>query len=200
MSPKSKLHPVLLLMPLVVILILIVVLFALNPPGPDWPIRSTALLGYGAIVASVLSTAFVRPLTKAFGRPFVKIHHIYSIGGLAWITMHPLSVVVSWRMPEALLPNIDSFIEFVRWGGAPTLYLLIIAAGAAILRKRIGRGWRALHALNYLALGLGTLHALGLGGDFQSVLMRAVAVLVIVALVATAVWRRLLVAQRKRAR
>jgi len=200
MAAKNTRHPALMLIPLGVSLIAIAVFFMIQPPGSSWPIRATAILGYTAIVSAVISTAFVRQLVKAFGRPFIKVHHAYSIGGLVWIALHPLAVVASRGSAKFLLPRFDSLSSFLMWGGAPALYLLAIAAGAAVLRKRVGNLWRPIHALNYVALALGTLHAMRLGSDFISIIMRAIAILVIVALIATGVWRRVLAARRAKKR
>jgi sulfoxide reductase heme-binding subunit YedZ len=61
-----------------VTLILVSVLISLRPYGTPLNrlIRGAALMGYLAVFLSVVSSAYMRQMTRLFGRPFVKVHHI----------------------------------------------------------------------------------------------------------------------------
>ena len=162
----------------------------------NWLIRGAALLGYLAIYLSILSSAYVRQLVRLFGRPFIQVHHILSIAGLVLIALHPLGVALDWNSPGILLPRFDSLRIFLQWGGPPALYLIIVASLAAALRKPIGKGWRAIHILSYLAFLLATVHATLLGTEFtgnapQHIVAKIVAIALAISVIATLVHKRL---------
>ncbi len=144
-------------------------LISLQPGGSalNWLIRGVALLGYLAIYLSILSSAYARQLVRLFGRPFIQVHHILSIAGLALIALHPLGVALDWSSPGILFPRLDSLRVFLQWGGPPALYLIVVASLAAALRRPIGKGWRAIHILSYLAFLLATVHATLLGRVYR---------------------------------
>ncbi len=53
-------------------------------------IRGAALLGYLAVFLASLSSSFMRELTRFFGRPFIRIHHIIAVTGLVVLAVHAL--------------------------------------------------------------------------------------------------------------
>jgi sulfoxide reductase heme-binding subunit YedZ len=179
-------------------LALTVGLVALQPYGTplDWLIRGAALLGYQAIFLAVLSSAYVRQMVRFFGRSFVKLHHALSVAGLVLITLHPVAAAVRASSPSVFLPRFDSLLVFLQLGGRLAWYLLVVASLTAALRKSIGRAWRTIHVLNYVAFLLGTVHALMIGTDFQHGVSRGVAICLALAVVGTFVHRRL--ARRRR--
>ena len=176
-----------------VALILVVGLVSLRSPDSPvrWVIRVTATLGYLALFLATVSSAYMRQLVRFFGRPFVQVHHIMSISGLILIIVHPLAVAwdaASWRV---FIPALDSWRSFLTYGGRVVWPLAGIASLAAWLRKPIGRNWRVVHYLNYVAFWLATAHAVLIGTNFQSVVMRVVAGLMALAVVAVFVQKRL---------
>jgi DMSO/TMAO reductase YedYZ heme-binding membrane subunit len=74
------------------------------------------------------------------------------------------------------LPRFDSWVVFLELGGRPAWYLIAAASLAAVLRKTIGRNWRMIHFLNYVAFLLVTAHANMIGTDFQHTIVKAVSV------------------------
>jgi DMSO/TMAO reductase YedYZ heme-binding membrane subunit len=154
-------------------------LIAIQPVGTplDWGIRAAALLGYLAIFLAVVSSAYMRELFRLLGRPFIKVHHILSLSGLALVTLHPLGVALRSSQLAVFLPDVSSLRGFLELGGRPAWYLIAAAALAAALRTRIKRSWRTVHYLNYLAFFLATVHAVLIGTDFiQSLVTRVFAV------------------------
>ena len=69
--------------------------------------------------------------------------------------------------------------------------VLAIAAAAAWLRKPLGKNWRVVHYLNYLAFWLVTAHAILIGSSFQGWAMRGVAVVLALITVAVLIQKRL---------
>ena len=131
--------------------------------------RVAALLGYLLILVAVLSSAFVRPLIKTFGRPFVLLHHIVSYSGLGIIFLHPILIAIVYGDLAIVLPRFDSLSNFFRYGGSPAFELLLLAVLAALLRKRLKSAWQIVHMLTYVAFILGTVHATTVGAtDVQA--------------------------------
>ena len=161
MLRKSPLAVYLVVLVLTVIIAAVLLTLA-GTPGLYGIARGTALVGYQFVVLSVLSSAFVRPLVRAYRKPFVKLHHWVSITGLALLTLHPILLVIVTRSPSLLIAAYTSG-DFFRNAGSPALMALTIAALAAILKSRIVRVWRYVHWLNYAALLLGTIHAILIG-------------------------------------
>ena len=176
-----------------VALVLVSGLISLQPYGSpiNWITRGAALLGYLAIFLAIVSSTYLRQLVRFFGRPFVQVHHILSVTGLILITLHPLSVAWSSMSLGVLLPRFDSWRVFLQLGGRPAWYLIAAAALAAALRGVIGQRWRAIHLLNYAAFLLGTVHAILIGTDFQQPVIKAVAIIMAIVVVATLIQKRL---------
>jgi len=158
-------------------------------------IRGLALTGYQLVFWAILSSAYVPQLVRFFGRPFVKVHHLASIAGLVCITLHPILAAVDGQSAGVFLPRFDSVQVFLQLGGRPAWYLIALAVVAAVFRQRLGTGWRAVHAANYVAFALATAHANLLGGNFRSPALR-VGSWVLLAVVIAAFARRRLVARR----
>jgi len=173
-------------------LVLVSGLISLQPYGSplNWITRGAALLGYLAIFLAIVSSAYMRQLVRFFGRPFVQVHHMLSVTGLILITLHPLSAAWSSTSLRVLLPRFDSWRVFLQLGGRPAWYLIAAAALTAALRSVIGRRWRAIHLLNYVAFLLGTVHAILIGTDFQQPVIKAVAITMAIVVIATLIQKR----------
>jgi sulfoxide reductase heme-binding subunit YedZ len=177
----------------IAVLALVAAIVATQPrPKPIyWIIRGAALLGYLTIFLSVVSSAYMVPLVRFFGRPFVKVHHVASITGLVAMMVHPLSIAWSSRTLSVFVPAFSSLTLFLTFGGRVVWPLVGIAALAAWLRKPLGKNWRAIHYLNYLAFWLVTAHAILIGPNFQSLPMRVIAVVLAVITVAVLIQKRM---------
>jgi len=178
MTPRQNRRRLWRLTPVAVVAIgLVIALIALRPSGTPLNLsaRSTALLGYLALFLSIVSSAFARQLYRPFEQPFIRIHHTLAVAGLILLTLHPLSVMLDWQDPQVLLPKFSSWAAFLQWGGSPAWILIVLGSLTALLRKPIGRNWRLIHLLTYVAFTLGTLHATRIGTDFQCVGMQGVA-------------------------
>jgi DMSO/TMAO reductase YedYZ heme-binding membrane subunit len=183
-------------------LVLVAILIALEPFGGPlgWGIRAAAFLGYCAIFLAVISSAYMRQLFLLLGRPFIRVHHILSVTGLALATLHPLGVAVRSADLGVFLPKFSSLYLFLSLGGRMAWYLIGAAALAALLRKRIKASWRTVHYLNYVAFLLATAHAIMIGTDFVSPVMKTVAVVMALAVVGIFVQKRVQRSRLKRRR
>jgi hypothetical protein len=154
----------------------VILLQLLQPNGTpiSWVIRVAALMGYFCIFGATVTSAYLRQVVRWFGRPFIKIHHILSIAGLSLVTIHPLAVAWQAIDPRVFVPAVDSWYAFFALGGRPAWYLLGIGALVAVLRGTIGKHWRLLHILNYLAFWLATVHGILIGTNVQNWPMRVV--------------------------
>ncbi|MBN1801400.1 MAG: hypothetical protein JW891_07840 [Candidatus Lokiarchaeota archaeon] len=131
-------------------------------------IRFGALLGFFCLFMATLLSALIKKLYKAFGKPFIKIHHVYSIMGLVLVTLHPIGFAISKMDLAVFIPVIYPWFEFWRLAGRPALILIYISVVAGALRKKAKNYWRYIHALNYIALIFAYIHGVIIGTDFQN--------------------------------
>jgi len=166
----------------------------------DAVIRVGALLGYLGVFVSSVSSNYMRELTRYFGRRFVKVHHAFSVTALVALAVH--ATTVAWRSGSlgAFVPQFSSLRLFLSLGGRPAFWLIAVAALTALLRASIGKGWKTVHWLNYLAFLLATAHAQLIGRNFQHLGVRIVSGLMAVVVVAVFVLRRRREALRARRR
>jgi len=156
---------------LVLFFIWIVSLFFLTPikSVSDFFTRFAVLLGYTCLFLATLTTPFMRQLYQLYGKPFIKIHHYFSITGLILITIHPISFAIEIGNIAVFIPRFDSWLIFWELAGRPALYIIYIAVLAVVLRKHLSQKvWRILHGLNYVALAFGYFHGLLIGSDFKN--------------------------------
>jgi predicted ferric reductase len=164
----------------------------------DGVIRVGALLGYLSVFLAALSSNYMRELTRYFGRPFPKVHHVVSVTALVALAIHATSV--AWRAgtPAVFVPEVSSIRLFLSLGGRPAFWLIAITSLTALFRASIGKNWKTIHWLNYVAFLLGTVHALLIGPNFVHLGVRIVSIVMAVVLVTVFVLKR--VGDRQRAR
>jgi sulfoxide reductase heme-binding subunit YedZ len=184
----------------VLVLALVLVLEAAQGANEPiyWVIRTAALMGYFCVFGSILSSAYMKQLVRFFGRSFVQVHHVVAISGLALIVIHPLAVAWNASSLQVFVPATNSWFSFFALGGRPAWYLIGVAAVIAFFRKRIGRNWKLLHMLNYLAFWLATVHGILIGSNVQGIAMRVLFVLLALIVLGVLVQKRLAVRRRKK--
>jgi DMSO/TMAO reductase YedYZ heme-binding membrane subunit len=131
-------------------------------------IRLFGLWGFIALAIATIMTPFLKEIGKTFGKPFLKMHHLFGIGGLILITLHPVTLAIQRMNLAIFLPDFSSWYQFWLLGGRPALILLYIALIGVVLRKKI-KVWRGIHTLMYLMLFIGYVHGILIGTDFQNV-------------------------------
>ena len=156
----------------------IIILFSLNSgSGFGIPIRLFALLGLVSMFVASMITPFQKELYKIFKVPFLKIHHFLTIFGLTMITLHPVLYAIERAIAttaregaKVFLPVFTSAFNFWLLAGRPALIIIYIAVIGALIRKGFKKGWRWMHALNYIALIFGVVHGIMYGSDFYGFL------------------------------
>ena len=131
-------------------------------------VRLFALYGFLFLNVAVLTTPFLKEIRQALGRSFLKVHHSFAMLGIIFITLHPFSASIQSLSLSVFVPRFDSWEIFWTWAGRPAFIMIYIALLAAFLRRSISKYWRAFHALMYVVLLFGIVHANLIGGDFQN--------------------------------
>jgi predicted ferric reductase len=131
-------------------------------------IRIFALYGYLFVSVAVFTTPFLKEITLSFGKSFLKVHHAFAIMGVVLITLHPIFDAVLVLSPLVFVPKTSSWIAFWAFAGSPAFALFYIAVLASVLRAKALKYWRTFHALMYVVLFFGVVHANLLGEDFQN--------------------------------
>jgi DMSO/TMAO reductase YedYZ heme-binding membrane subunit len=163
-----------------------------------WIIRDLALLGYIAIFLAIVSSHYKRQVMRLFGRSFLNVHHVLSVIGGVFLTLHPLGVAWDAMALSVLLPVFLPVLDMLKYGGRIAWYVFAVGALTALWRKSIGKRWRTIHGFNYLAFAFGTIHANLVGTDFQSLPARVISIVMFV-VVAILFVRERIEARRRRA-
>lgn len=191
MSPMNPKRTYILWLGSAVLFVLVLIPVLLDsPPFLEAVTRVMALAGYISIFLASLMSLYTRQLVRYFGRPYQKLHHLYSIGGLILLAIHGTAVAIDIRSLTAYLPDFSSVRNFFLLAGRPALWLFAITTLTALYRKTFRKQWRQIHWLNYLAFAFGTIHGIMIGTDFQSLLVKIVSVIMTMALIAAFVWKR----------
>jgi hypothetical protein len=128
-------------------------------------IRLFALWGYLFMAIAAMMSPFIKEINQFFGRPFIKIHHIFAFAGLCLITLHPVLFAIYSSTTTVFVPIFSSWYDFWLFAGRPSLIILYIALIAILFRRKI-KPWRIIHALMHLMLLLGFVHGVLIGTDF----------------------------------
>jgi len=131
-------------------------------------VKFFGLYGFLFLSVATLATPFLREVTQAFGKSFLKVHHSFAILGIVFITLHPVFNAIERLSLSVFVPRFDSWNTFWLLAGRPAFIILYVAVLAAILRTKAPKYWRAFHALMYVVLLFGIVHANLIGGDFQN--------------------------------
>ncbi|UCC19173.1 MAG: hypothetical protein JSV62_13890 [Promethearchaeota archaeon] len=180
--------------------ILILVFFLLTPflDGFDFIIRFGAIFGFTSMFITTMMTPFAVQLYKIFGKPFIKVHHLFSIAGLVLITLHPVAFAIMRLDIAVFLPDFTSWYGFWSLGGRLALILIYIAVLGALLRKKIQKNWRIIHVLNYVALFLAYVHGVLIGTDFQNLGILIIFTIMIILSFSVLIYKRYLNFKRKK--
>ena len=154
---------------IILLFISITTLLLLNTPSASFYlfIRLFALWGYTFLAIATILTPFLKETGRIFGRPFIKIHHIFAFTGLGLITLHPVSYSIETMSASVFKPVFDSWSGFWVNAGRPAIIILYLALIAVLLRKKI-KPWRIIHSLMYIVLLMGFVHGNLVGTDFTN--------------------------------
>jgi methionine sulfoxide reductase heme-binding subunit len=183
-----------------ILLLVIVFITYIILQGTDEPVgmirRFAGTFGYLAIFLAITTSEYMAKMKKISGLPFMKAHHNLARIGLLLIIIHPLTFVLQGRGIEIFSPISPTNI-FIGLAGRPAFYLFLLAAGVALYRKKY-KNWRKIHYLSYLAFLLATLHALMLGDDFESYIMRTLAIAMAIAVTVIFIHKRSASARKRK--
>ncbi len=129
--------------------------------------RLFALYGFLFLGVATLTTPFLKEVTEAFGKPFLRVHHAFSVLGIVLITLHPVFNAIDRLSLAVFLPKFGSWGDFWMAAGRPAFILIYIAVAAGLLRLKAPKYWRPFHALMYVAMLFGIVHASLIGEDFE---------------------------------
>ena len=129
----------LVLIAIILLFVAITTLMILNTPELSFYlfIRLFALWGYTFLAIATVLTVFLKEIGKIFGRPFIKIHHVFAFTGLGLITLHPISYSIETMSTSVFKPVFDSWFGFWANAGRPAIIILYVALIAILLRKKI---------------------------------------------------------------
>jgi len=104
--------------------------------------------------------------------------------------LHPITLAIQLANPVVFLPNLNSLYLFLYFGGRQALIIIYIAFLAVLLRRKIMAYWRLFHALMYVALFFGIVHANLSGTDFGNWMILIIFNALFLAALATFSWKR----------
>jgi predicted ferric reductase len=131
-------------------------------------VRLFGLYGFIMLVTATLMTPFLREVVKIFGNPFIKVHHYFAVLGITFITLHPVFLAIQTLDITVFIPRFNSWYIFWAFAGRPALIICYIALVAGFLRRSAPKYWRIFHALMYIVLFFGIVHANLVGTEFQN--------------------------------
>jgi DMSO/TMAO reductase YedYZ heme-binding membrane subunit len=146
----------------------LVVGIILNTGIPDpalAALRLSGLLGFLSLCLGAIIHLARKNIKSLFGRPFIKIHHLFVISGLILITIHPVILALAYANFSVFIPDTSSVSGFLTNGGRIALILIYIGFLASIFRSVLRGRWIEIHRIMYPALVLGIIHANLIGED-----------------------------------
>lgn len=130
--------------------------------------RSAGLYAYLFIFLAIVSSEYMSKMKVLLGSSFMKVHHFLARAGILLMLVHPISFAIEKKDLMVFVPVFYPPITFLELAGRPALYLFLIAALAAVYRKKLIKKWKNIHYLNYLAFILVSMHAMLIGTDIVS--------------------------------
>jgi hypothetical protein len=167
------------------ILILIPIILVLNTPELFF-LRLFALYGYFMLATAATMSPFLKEIHQIFGKPFLKVHHVFAFGGLSFITLHPILYTIIQMNPTVFIPDFTSWGSFWTFAGSPALILIYLAFFGVLLKLHMKNLWRPIHGLTYLALFFGIIHANLLGTDMNGIIGLRIFYIILFGIVITA--------------
>jgi predicted ferric reductase len=153
----------------------------------------TLLLLSAAVVLGVLtSMRWASPMWPRFVVEW--LHRNVSLVVLVFLAVHVGTAVIDGFMPlrwvDAVVPFSAGYRPLWVGLGAVALDLLVAVAVTSLVRVRLGyRAWRFVHWTSYACWPIAAVHSVGTGSDAWRGWMLVVDAIVMVPVVAAAVWR-----------
>jgi predicted ferric reductase len=149
----------------------------------DWYIvRSTALIGFLLLYASVLSGTI--SCLPGIRRYFLRLrslnfHCWISLQALIFAALHAIALLfhhyIKFSLADIFIPFHSAFEPILVGLGTIAFYLMVILVVTSYARKHMSAGlWRTIHFLNIGLYISSIIHALYLGTDLKSGVLRDV--------------------------
>jgi len=135
-------------------------------------IRVCGLFGFLSLSLGVIMNLLKKGIKTTLGRPFITLHHLFTVSGLVLITVHPVLFALSIKDFSVFIPDTSSALSFLTNGGRVAIILIYIGFLAALFRSVLKGRWVQIHRVMYLALILGVIHANLLGQDLIDPVIR----------------------------
>ena len=144
----------------------------------------TARAGQAALIMLLLSLTMTPVQTLTGWRFWARLRRPLGLYAFLYAGLHFLTFVgLDYRFNLAWILEAIFLQRYVIVGFAAGLILLLLAATSSPLgERRIGRQWKALHRLAYLAGALAVAHYLWLGKDIRQPLRYAAALILLLVL------------------
>ncbi|GAB4121162.1 MAG: ferric reductase-like transmembrane domain-containing protein [Roseiflexaceae bacterium] len=157
------------------------------------PIQAaTQITGQTALVLLILSLACTPLQLVAGWKQVLSLRRPLGLYGFLYASLHMLLfVVVDYGLDFVLIWDVVSEKPYIIAGLAALLLLIPLAITSTKgWKRRLGKGWKALHRLVYLAIPLVVLHFLWVVKDIRGPIMAGgvVAVLLVVRIPAIRQW------------
>jgi methionine sulfoxide reductase heme-binding subunit len=135
-------------------------------------IRVCGLFGFLSLSLGVIMNLLKKEIKTILGRPFITLHHFFTVSGLVLITVHPVLFALSIKEFSVFIPDTSSTLSFLANGGRVAIFLIYIGFLAALFRSALKGRWVQIHRIMYLAFILGIIHANLLGQDLINPVIR----------------------------
>jgi len=155
----------------IALLIIICGAVVMNNPSPSpltSGIRFAGLAGFVLLVVAAIMTPWSREIYHTFGTSFTRFHHIFALGGLLAITLHPSFLAIRLLTAAIFVPRFGSGLTSLANIGRLSLILIYLSVAVLFLRRYIPKYWRVFHALIWGALALGIIHGTLIGTDMKN--------------------------------
>lgn len=152
-------------------LIIICGAVVMNNPSPSpltSGIRFAGLAGFVLLVVAAIMTPWSREIYHTFGTSFTRFHHIFALGGLLAITLHPSFLAIRLLNAAIFVPRFGSGLTSLANIGRLSLILIYLSVAVLFLRRYLPKYWRVFHALIWGALALGIIHGTLIGTDMKN--------------------------------
>ncbi|NTU66518.1 MAG: hypothetical protein HGB08_01185 [Candidatus Moranbacteria bacterium] len=152
---------------------------------PSWPwyiIRSFGMVSFLLLYVSIFLGIAIRfPGLRRLINPAysLDIHRLISVQALFFALFHGLAGMwdkyINLTLKDVFIPFASSYEPGMMALGTIAMYLMVALIVSSYLKSRIPYGaWRAIHSLNFFLYAFSFVHAIHLGTDLQSGVLRTV--------------------------
>jgi predicted ferric reductase len=154
--------------------------------------RLAGLFGLTSLFIAILSSSFMKQITKIFETTYIRMHHYFSILGILLVTLHPIAMAFDFETLTIFIPDFSSWEAFWEGAGRPALYIAYIAIIGVLIRTSIQKYWRYVHGLIYVTFLFGAIHGILVGDDLKNPFLFWIFIVMIVIVILNFAYKRYL--------